>query len=203
MEEFNRLVEAFRQFPGIGPRQAKRFAYFILTREFSYSDSLSKLIVNVRKTSKECASCHRFFHVGSSAELCNICSDKNRDKTILMIVSRDVDFEMVEKSGAYKGLYFVLGGSVPILDKEPEKKIRLKELISLVKKLSKEGLKEVILALNANSEGENTGDFIVSHLSPISVDNFKITVLGRGLSTGTELEYADADTLKNALKHRE
>jgi recombination protein RecR len=99
-------------------------------------------------------------------------------------------------------MYFVLGGTIPILDKEPEKKIRLKELVSLVKKMSKEDLKEVILALNANSEGENTGDFIVSHLSPISNGTFKVTVLGRGLSTGTELEYADSDTLKNALKHR-
>jgi recombination protein RecR len=62
MEEFNRLIELFRQFPGIGPRQAKRFAYFILSKESVYADSLSKLIVNVRKVSKECDSCHRFFH---------------------------------------------------------------------------------------------------------------------------------------------
>lgn len=203
MEEFNKLIELFRQFPGIGPRQAKRFAYFILSKEPVYADSLSKLIVNVRKVSKECDSCHRFFHTGTVSDLCSICLDKNRDKNILMVVSRDVDLETIEKSGAYKGKYFVLGGTIPILDKEPEKKIRLKELVSLVKKMSKEDLKEVILALNANSEGENTGDFIFSHLSPISSGIFKVTVLGRGLSTGTELEYADSDTLKNALKHRE
>jgi recombination protein RecR len=203
MEEFNRLIELFRQFPGIGPRQAKRFAYFILSKESVYADSLSKLITGVRKASKECASCHRFFHTGTANSLCSICLDKTRDKNVLMIVSRDVDLEVVEKSGAYKGMYFVLGGTIPILDKEPDKKIRLKELLALVKKMTKEGLKEIILALNANSEGENTGDFLVSHLSPISEGSFKITILGRGLSTGTELEYADADTFKNALKHRE
>lgn len=192
----------FRQFPGIGPRQAKRFAYFILNRESSYADSLSKTLISVRKSSKECEFCRRFFHTGTTKNLCSICLDSTRDQNLLMLVSRDVDFETVEKSGVYKGLYFVLGGSIPILDKEPEKRVRIKELVDLVKKRLNSGLKEVILALNANPEGENTGDFVLSHISKFKDNGLKITVLGRGLSTGTELEYADSDTLKNAFKHR-
>ncbi|MDQ5893712.1 MAG: recombination protein RecR [Patescibacteria group bacterium] len=118
-----------------------------------------------------------------------------------MIVSRDVDFEAIEKSKVYNGFYFVLGGTIPILDKEPEKKVRLKELSE---KIKKNQYKEIILSLNANAEGEHTADFIRSYLKDrFPTSEFTISVLGRGLSTGSELEYSDTDTLKNALKNRE
>lgn len=120
-----------------------------------------------------------------------------------MIVSRDADFETIEKSHYYNGFYFILGGSVPILEKEPDKKIRSKELLDILKKRATSGLKEVIIATNLNPEGENTADYITKIISPISKEfNIKTSTLGRGLSTGTELEYSDSDTIKNALKNR-
>lgn len=116
---------------------------------------------------------------------------------MLMIVPRDVDLEAVEKSGSYRGHYFVLGGVVPILDKEPEKKIRISNLESRIKQ--DKNIKEVILAMNANNDGEHTAEFIKEKFqSP----NLTFSMLGRGLSTGAELEYADPETLKNAFLHR-
>ncbi len=201
MDPISKLTEYFREFPGIGPRQAKRFVYFLLTRNASFLDEVSRLILEVKKSIKVCDSCFRFYQDTSSTGLCNICSDQNRDRSQLMIVSRDVDFEAVEKSKFYTGLYFVLGGNIPILDKEPEKRVRLREL---TEKISNENFKEIILSLNANSEGEHTADFIRDHIkNTFAEKEIKITVLGKGLSTGTELEYSDTDTIKNALKNRE
>ncbi|MEK9185117.1 MAG: toprim domain-containing protein, partial [Patescibacteria group bacterium] len=119
------------------------------------------------------------------------------------IVSRDVDLEIIEKSHSFNGKYFVLGGTVPILDKNPETRIRSRELLKRIEVLDGT-LKEIILALNANSEGENTTDYLKSILSPVvTKHSIKISILGRGLSTGTELEYSDSDTIKNALKNRQ
>lgn len=120
-----------------------------------------------------------------------------------MIVSNDVDFENIEKTRFFNGYYFMLGGSVPILEKNPEKRIRQKELLEVVEKRSKDGLKEIIIALNYNPEGENTLTYLSEILKPLAdKNNLKISTLGRGLSTGTELEYSDTETIKNALKNR-
>jgi len=147
----------------------------------------------------QCSECMRFFAKnGHASNLCSICENDERDHSMLMIVPRDIDLEAIERSGSYKGYYFVLGGSVPILEKEPEKKIRLTELKKLIEK-KKDSLKEIILAMNANAEGENTADFIKNLYQGLPL---VFTILGRGLSTGTELEYADPDTLKNAFLHR-
>ena len=121
-----------------------------------------------------------------------------------MVVCRDVDFETIEKNHVYNGKYFILGGTVPVLEKMPEKKIRLSELLTTVeKRAEKDGLKEIIFAMSVNPEGENTLDFLKQSLLPI-VQKYNLTMstLGRGLSTGTELEYSDSDTIKNALKNR-
>ena len=114
-----------------------------------------------------------------------------------MIVPRDIDFEAVEKSGSYKGFYFILGGVVPILEKEPEKRIRIKELDTRIK--NAKDIKEIILAMNANIDGENTTEFIKQKYQGLPLI---FSTLGRGLSTGAELEYADPETLKNAFLHR-
>ena len=206
MDKINRLSHLFSEFPGIGPRQAKRFVYFLLARNPEFLDEMVNLISNLKKEIKSCEHCSRFFQKGYTfSVLCGICGDKNRDKSKLMIVSRDIDLETVEKSGSYKGIYFVLGGSIPILDKNPENQIRLKRLIAFLdKKISeKESLSEIILGLNANPAGEHTAEFLKNALSSFaSKHNIKISTLGRGLSTGTELEYSDAETIKNALKNR-
>ncbi len=197
MDSLHKLAEYFREFPGIGPRQARRFVYFLLTRSSSHLEDMAKLILEIKSNIKICSSCFRFYPDGKS-DICLICSDRNRDYSQLMIVSRDVDFESIEKSHVYNGLYFILGGTIPILEKEPEKKVRLKEL---KERISKGNFKEIILSLNITAEGENTAEyirqFILSNFSEI-----KITVLGRGLSTGSELEYVDKDTIKSALENR-
>jgi recombination protein RecR len=195
MDPISKLAEYFREFPGIGPRQAKRFVYFLLTKNASFLDEISRLILEIKKNIKICNSCFRFFQ-SENDEVCNICSDQSRNKQELMVVSRDVDFEAIEKSKIYNGLYFILGGNIPILDKEPEKRVRLSEL---TEKIKVGNFKEIILSLNATAEGEHTTDFLKDYLKDL---NLKITILGRGLSTGSELEYVDKETLKSALEHR-
>jgi recombination protein RecR len=199
MDNIQKLIELFKEFPGIGPRQAKRFVYFLLNRNSAYANDLAKLITEVRSTVHSCDACFRFFP-NTNNSTCSVCRDENRDKTSLMIVSHDVDFENIEKTKFFNGNYFILGGTVPILEKNPEKRIRQKELLETLERKTKNGLSEVIIALNYNPEGENTLTYLKEILSPFNV---KISTLGRGLSTGTELEYSDSDTIKNALKNRQ
>ncbi len=206
MNTIQKLTEYFAEFPGIGPRQARRFAYFLLTRQNGYVDEFIRLIGELRGAVRSCSSCYRFFQSDNTkTKLCDICRSPNRDESILTIVARDVDLENVEKAHLLNCFYFVLGGSVPILEKNPEARIRKKELLTTVNERAKKSvLKEIILALNATPDGENTADYIELLLRPIASEhNIKISHLGRGISTGTELEYSDAETIKNALKNRQ
>lgn len=203
MSSVDKLVQIFASFPGIGPRQARRFVYYLLTRNNGVVQELAENISLLKKDVVSCNDCKRFYEKkNQKSGLCDICSSPNRDETLLMIVQRDIDLESIEKNGGFDGTYFVLGGSVPILEKEPEKRIRVKELNGLIER-KKNKLKEIILGVSANSEGENTADYVKKLLEPILRPlNTRISMLGRGLSTGTELEYTDPETLKNALKNR-
>ncbi len=203
MDNTQRLIELFKEFPGIGPRQAKRFVYFLLKKNQGYSGELSRLISEIHSTVHECNTCFRFFP-NTNSKTCPTCLDKNRDSKSMMIVSNDVDFENIEKTKFYNGYYFVLGGTVPILEKNPEKRIRQKELLEATERRTANGLVEIIIALNYNPEGENTLSYLKEILSPSTEKySIKISTLGRGLSTGTELEYSDSETIKNALKNRQ
>jgi recombination protein RecR len=198
MNSIEKLIQIFSQFPGIGPRQARRFVYYLLTRADSTLEDLSQNIKDLKNDVIMCDDCKRFFQKNNSkTTLCKICSDVNRDRSTLMIVQRDIDLESVEKNGGFSGIYFVLGGSVPILEKEPEKRIRIKELVKFIK--NNKNIGEIILGVNWNPEGENTGDYVKKEIESFKI---KISHLGKGLSMGTELEYADTDTLKNALRNR-
>ncbi|MBX4181649.1 recombination mediator RecR [Candidatus Parcubacteria bacterium] len=201
MNSIDKLTELFKQFPGIGPRQAKRFVYYLLSRNASYTSELMQAVQELKKEITQCDKCFKFFIKNqSSSKSCSICSDESRDASMLMVVPRDIDLEAVEKSGSFRGYYFVLGGVVPILEKEPERKIRITNLESRIK--SDTNIKEVILAMNANNDGEHTVEYLKDQLKNLSTSKLIITVLGRGLSTGAELEYADPETLKNAFLHR-
>lgn len=203
MDNTQKLIELFKEFPGIGPRQAKRFVYFLLNKNPSYANDISNLIKEVRSTVHSCDTCFRFFPNNTNAT-CSTCRDNTRDTKSLMIISHDVDFENIEKTRFYNGYYFILGGTVPILEKNPEKRIRQKELLETLENKIKNGLKEIIIALSYNPEGENTLSYIAQLLKPITdKSGIKISTLGRGLSTGTELEYSDSETIKNALKNRQ
>jgi len=198
-----KLVEEFARFPGVGPRQAKRFAYYLLTRNEEKLKSFTESLLKARKSVAHCGSCGRLSVKSGKTSLCAICADASRDKTLFMVVAHDVDVESVEKSGSYKGYYFVLGGMVPILDEKPEERVRVSELKKQTASRTRDGLTEIILALDLNPEGEHTGEYLKTLLSPtVAGKNIKITLLGRGLSTGTELQYSDPETIKNALKNR-
>jgi recombination protein RecR len=205
MDPINKLVELFSEFPGIGPRQAKRFVYYLLRHNNSLLKELSDNISSLKKNITACSTCFQFFQKKNTQQtLCSICSDTHRDQSELMIVSHDVDLEHIEKSGVYKGTYFVLGGIVPILAPKPEERIRSRELLALIKnRVEKNVLKEIILAMNVTPEGENTEQYLTQILTPIDTQHsVKISHLGRGISTGTEIEYSDKETLKNALQNR-
>ncbi len=191
----SKLREYFERFPGIGPRQAQRFVYWLLNEDSAFIKNLSETLIKLQGDAKQCNQCFRFYAGGG----CRICNE-NRDDSRLLVVEKDADLENIEKTGVYDGRYFVLGGLVPF-SQEPPKNIRLKELFSRTEKESKNKLKEVILAFGATAEGDNTGRYIEKILEPL-VNSIKISRFGRGLSTGAELEYLDADTLKNALEGR-
>ncbi len=205
-DPIRKLTEIFSEFPGIGPRQARRFVYFLLTRQDNYFTTLVSLLGELKESTLLCRSCFRFFPAPHNlqTELCPICADSHRNPKLLTVISRDVDLENIEKAHLYQGFYFVLGGSIPILEKIPEGRIRQKELLHIVEeRIKKHALEEIILAMNLNPEGENTVDYLEQLLKPLSEKHdVKISTLGRGLSTGTELEYSDTETIKNALKNR-
>ncbi|MFT5179470.1 MAG: recombination protein RecR [Candidatus Paceibacteria bacterium] len=199
MSPIDKLTEYFREFPGVGPRQAKRFVYFLLRKNDSYLNDMVRMIPDLKNSVQVCTDCFRYFPINHSGEnICNVCGSK-RDTKQLIVVARDVDFDAIEKSDEYDGYYFILGGQLPVLEKEPGKKIRVVELKQLVERRKIDGLEEVILALSANPEGDNTVEYLKKELENTGLN---ISTLGRGLSTGTELEYSDRDTISNALKNR-
>lgn len=200
---FDRLTELFERFPGIGPRQARRFVFHLLTEDRNNVEEISKLIGEVKDTMSECQSCFRFFARNGGGSLCSICTDTERDPSLLMVLERDADITPLEKSGTYDGYYFVLGGTIPLLHTEESKKLRGGALKVMIEKRIEGGLKEVILGFAVNPDGENTSRYVESLLAPwVQKEILKVSTLGRGLSTGSELEYADPETIKNALQNR-
>lgn len=203
MNPIEKLAEVFKEFPGIGERQAKRFVYFLLHKNPSYVKELGDGILALRNSINQCPSCFLFFQ-GTKGSLCDTCSNTKTDNTILMIVEKDADFESIRRSKNYNGSYFILGGLVPVVTKDTPSFVRTKELLSKIENsFKKVELKEIIIALSLNPQGEHTDMYLRELLSPLQKKyNFNIVSLGRGLSTGTELEYSDSETIKNALKNR-
>ena len=175
-----------------------------MSRTPAYNENLSHLISDLKKEVAQCKECFRFFIAGKGKNnLCEICSNVNTDTTLLMVVEKDSDLESVKKSRVYAGKYFILGGLVPIVEKTTKSRVRIEELKTKIQKESKV-LKEIILAFSLNPQGDHTDQYVREQIREIcDTQNIKISSLGRGLSTGTELEYSDNDTLKNALKNRQ
>jgi recombination protein RecR len=201
MKGIDKLAGYFQTFPGIGPRQAKRFVYFLLRQEKADVKEIAELIAKLQDSIAECPSCHRLFEADGYSELCDICASSSRDASLLMVVEKDADLEAFEKSGIYKGRYFVLGGTIPLLESAPVR-LRTEALKRHAQQHANE-LSEIIIATGAHPEGEMTADHVRSLLEDLLAGHeVKITLLGRGLSTGTELEYSDKETLRNALLNR-
>ncbi|MFA6076768.1 MAG: toprim domain-containing protein [Candidatus Paceibacterota bacterium] len=203
MDIIDKLTEIFKEFPGIGERQARRFVYFLMSKNSAYAENLSVLISDLKKEVAQCRECFRFFILDQNkSKLCEICSNTNTDPSTLMIVEKDSDLESVKKSRAYHGKYFVLGGLVPIVEKTTKSRIRIEELKNKIS--SSKEIKEIILAFSLNPQGDHTDSYVREQLKDTAEKlGIKVSSLGRGLSTGTELEYSDNDTLKNALKNRQ
>lgn len=203
MSPIDKLTELFERFPGIGPRQARRFTQYLLATQTTTRVELADAIRNIGTATAQCKKCFRWFAQGSTLKsrsvkvepLCAICSNTQRDQSILFVVEKDADLENVEASG-FKGLYFVLGGNIPLASDTPEKYIRLREL---QKRVGENNLKEIILGLSATTEGDHTRGILAEKLQDT---NIKVSSLGRGLSTGSELEYADPSTIQEALGNR-
>ncbi len=203
MSPIEQLAELFKEFPGIGERQAKRFVYFLLHKNPQYVKELGDAILLLKNSIHQCPSCFLFFQSAKNT-LCETCSNQKTDRTSLLIVEKDADYESIKRSRNYGGLYFILGGLIPIVTKETPYFVRTKELLGTIEERAKnDGLTEVIIALSLNPQGEHTDSYLREIISPIQQKhNFTIVSLGRGLSTGTELEYSDSETIKNALKNR-
>jgi recombination protein RecR len=198
MDSIDRLAELFQKFPGIGPRQAQRFVQYLLRSSPALRRELVESVRDLASSVHQCPECLRF---SSGAKgLCSICSNKQRDTGLLAIVASDADLSALERSHTYSGRYFVIGGLISLAS-EKINTLRIKELLASVPKRS--GLKEVILAFPANPEGDATAVRVREELEKAASEHgFKVTKLGRGLSTGSELEYADPDTIKSALEGR-
>jgi recombination protein RecR len=191
------LAAAFNRFPGIGPRQARRFVYHLLAVPPADRARLADLILNLGNDIRQCRRCMRYAPTNADGR-CDYCADPSRDDRILMLVEKDQDLAAIERAGTYHGRYFVLGGVLTLSGKGV---IRERDLIRVVEERSTEGLQEIVLALSATSEGEHTADRIREVLQPLR-GSLVLSELGRGLATGSELEYADSATLSAALQNR-
>jgi recombination protein RecR len=189
-----KLIEIFSKFPTVGQRTATRFVFYLIKRDKKEIEELSKAILDLKEKVKFCKNCFKPFE--GEGEVCEICSDKTRDRSLLCIVEKETDLEAIEKTKKYRGLYFVLGGPVSTIKKEELKKLRIKELEERVKDKK---IKEIIIATSLTTEGEALALFLERKLKN---SGKKITRLGRGLPTGGELEYADEETLGAAFESR-
>ncbi len=202
MNNLDKLIALFERFPGVGARQAKRFAFHVLTMSDTDTKELAELIAALKGSVVECSSCHRFY-AAQSGTTCTICTSSNRDHDRLLVVERDSDIQAIERAGVYDGLYFVLGGTVPLLNTSDSNRVRAGALKATVETRLPHGLSEIIFGFSVNPDGENTARFVESIIRPLLVGTaVHISYLGRGLSTGSELEYADPETIKNALQNR-
>ena len=200
MDSIDQLTRIFEKFPGIGPRQAQRFVQFLLRSSPALRRELSQAVQALGGSVHECTECFRYF--SGTHKICDICEDSQRDVGFLVIVATDADLAALERSGTYRGRYFVIGGTIS-LGSEKSHNLRIDKLLSSIPKRIEKGLQEIILAFPANPEGDATAERVRHELMPFCQGStLTITALGGGLSTGSELEYADPEPLKSALESR-
>lgn len=187
-----KLIDYFSQLPGIGPKTAEKFVFYLLKQPQEYLENFSSSLLQLKAKVTVCPSCFNY----SEKQPCSICRDPKRNKNIICVVAKPQDVAVIEKTGDYQGVYHVLGGLLnPLEDVTPDK-IKIKELLNRIKK---DGISEIILALNTDIEGETTTLYLKKTLLPSKT---KLTRLARGLPIGSDLQYADEVTLSNALKGR-
>ncbi len=195
------VINEFSKLPGIGPKSASRMAYHFLRSPNKDATQLGKSLIEMDEKTKFCSLC---FNV-TDQEICDICSNQQRDSTQICIVEEPLDVVAFENSGIYNGLYFVLGGVISPADGISASELRFGELEKRVNDLVKEVNKkiEIIVATNPSLEGEATASYIQDIFNNLYKEGkIQITRLAMGLPTGADLEYADRLTLKRALEGR-
>jgi recombination protein RecR len=203
MQPFEHLQKLFMRLPGIGRRQARRLVFFLLQQDSRFRKELATTIQNIDANMHLCQNSFQYFYSENQSEtLSPIERDASRDRSQIMIVEKDMDLEAIEQSNVYKGTYFVIGGLIPMI-KHDVSHLRIDPLLQHIEKRAAQGLAEIIMSFSYNPESEHTRMFLEEKLKPVvEKHNLTISKLGRGLSTGTELEYSDSDTLRHALSSR-
>ena len=195
-----RLIDAFSQLPGIGPKSASRLAYFLLRQPLETSLTLSDALRELKSRTRLCSVCCNI----TESDPCGICADETRDKGLICVVEEPLDVAAIERSRAYKGAYHVLHGVISPINGVGPDDIKLTELISRLNRMNSVAgtVREIILATNPTVEGEQTAAFIRRKLLQ-AFPNLKASSLARGLPIGGDLEYADEITLSRALEGRQ
>ena len=211
--KFKEIVKLFQKLPGVGPRQATRFVIALMDKPETELQEFGKAVANLRKDISFCTVCFNISDNGLSVDNrlaksvihnpCSICLDTKRDQAKLLVVEKVTDLDSIERTGLYKGLYHVLGGAINPLDGLTPETLRLRELGDRIGKLSGRNI-ELIIATNPNTAGETTSHYIREIFGSASwrKKGVYLTRLARGLSSGSNLEYTDEITLKNALDYR-
>ena len=189
------LIEAFGSLPGVGPRTAERYAYYLIRRDSSSSNRLARALEQAHGGIGYCK--RTFALVPAGQELSDLYTDPRRDKKTIAVVAEPFDLLALEKTRQYNGTYHVLGGLVSPIDGVGPEQLHIAEL---VKRIDEDSVEEVILATNASVEGESTALYIQQQIGDRPV---KVTRLARGLPIGVDLEYADQITLGRALEGRQ
>lgn len=188
-----RLIEAFAQLPGIGPKTASRLTFYLLRRPAEQSHALADALRDMAENTRFCSTC---FNITEQSP-CSVCSDETRDRSMLCVVEEPLDVVAIDRTGDYRGLYHVLHGAISPVDGIGPDELRIRELMA---RLDHEDIQEVLLATNPNLEGEATAMYLARLLQQSGI---QVTRLARGLPVGGDLEYADSDTLGRALKGRQ
>jgi recombination protein RecR len=186
------LIDELARLPGVGPKSAQRLAFWLVKAPPDDARRLAQVIVQAKERIVFCRECGNV----AEGELCRICRDEGRDRTVLCVVEEPKDVATIEKAGVIKGRYHVLGGAISPLDGVGPDDLRVRELLERVER---DGVTEVILATNPNLEGNATAMYVAALLKPSGV---KVTRLASGLPVGGDLEYADEVTLGQALEGR-
>lgn len=194
---FKKLVFELSKLPSVGEKSATRFAFFIINQSEDYAKELANAILDAKKYIKECKICGAI----SEEDICEICSDYNRNQNIVCIVEENKDIKLIENTKKFDGLYHVLGGTInPLSGKSPDK-LNIKNLLIRIEKNknTEKEIKEVIIALNTNVEGTITSQYLKQLLEPLEI---KVTKLASGIPLGSNIEFADLSTLGQAIKER-
>ncbi len=188
-----RLIEELTRLPGIGPRTAQRLAFYLLRSSPDLARNLATALMNLRAQTVWCARCFNL----SERDPCPICQDPERDQTRVCVVEEPLDLLAIERTGLYAGLYHVLHGSLSPLEGRNVEDVKIGELVA---RLRERPVAELILAMDADHEGDTTASYVAQVAAPFAQ---RITRLARGLPTGADLEYADESTIASALQGRQ